>query len=220
VTETAAAAERPTGRGRRARSTTTRAASPKRDGSERWELLVRAAVQLFHEKGYTATSIQDLADATGITKGSVYHYIETKEDLLYEIVRRSLEMRSSLLIEPDAGAGAEQRLREFIQRWMAVGTQSSTLSQVAERELRWLTPRRLRAVISQRDKFSQYVKAIIGDGIAEGSFAPTMDPSLATNTLFGVLRNIPTWYRPNGSMSYDDVVSWNIDFLLNGLRTR
>jgi len=63
----------PAGNGRRTRFDPTRFGTVKRDGNERWELLVGAAVQLFHDKGYTATSIQDLADAAGITKGSVYH---------------------------------------------------------------------------------------------------------------------------------------------------
>lgn len=213
--------ERPAPRRREAAAPKTTPGG-KRDGSERWELLVGAAVELFHEKGYTATSIQDLGDAAGITKGSVYHYIETKEDLLYEIVRRAIEIRASNLVEtPDiASADPETRLRAFMGRWMGASSHSSTLGMVAELELRWLTARRLRAVIAQRDKFSQFVKDIIADGIADGTFDKSVDPSLATNTVFVVMRNIPSWYRSSGPMSFDDVVDWNTEFLINGLRNR
>jgi AcrR family transcriptional regulator len=208
--------------GRRTRFDPTRFTTVKRDGNERWELLVGAAVQLFHDKGYTATSIQDLADAAGITKGSVYHYIETKEDLLYEIVRRAIELRASNFVEPPevAGAAPETRLRAFIDRWMSTSSHASTMSVVAELELRWLTARRLRAVIAQRDKFSAFVKDIITDGIASGAFDKSVDPTLATNTIFVVLRNIPSWYRPGGPKTFDEIVAWNADFLLSGLRGR
>lgn len=197
-------------------------ATAKRDGNERWEILVGAAVDLFHKNGYTATSIQDLGDAAGITKGSVYHYIETKEDLLYEIVRRAIEARSSILVEPAtvAAADPETRLRSFMSRWMAASANSSTLGVVAEAEFRWLTARRLRAVIAQRDKFSQLVKDIIAAGIADGTFDESVDPSLATNTVFVVMRNVPSWFRASGPRTFESVADWNTDFLVNGLRRR
>jgi len=183
---------------------------------------VGAAVELFHEKGYTATSIQDLGDAAEITKGSVYHYIETKEDLLYEIVRRAIEVRSAILVEPPdiAAADPETRLRSFIGRWMNASANSSTLGMVAEAEFRWLSAKRLRAVIAQRDKFSQVVKDLVAAGIADKSFDPSIDPSLATNTVFVIMRNLPSWFRASGPRSYADVVAWHTEFIVNGLRRR
>src|SRR5690242_21930048 len=81
--------------------TTTTRARRSRAPRRRQQEIVEAAARVFHEKGYESTSIQDIADAVGILKGSLYYYITSKEDLLFEIIRgvheealKNLELRS------------------------------------------------------------------------------------------------------------------------------
>src|SRR5947207_409360 len=62
-------------------------AAPSRPPRRRQQEILEAAARVFHEKGYESTSIQDIADEVGILKGSLYYYIRSKEDLLYEIIR-------------------------------------------------------------------------------------------------------------------------------------
>src|SRR5690606_20295851 len=66
--------------------TARRRGAERKPREERWSELVKVATQVFYEKGYEAASLQDIADRLGMLKGSLYYYIQTKEDLLYEVI--------------------------------------------------------------------------------------------------------------------------------------
>lgn len=189
------------------------------DSEERWEEILTAASQIFLEKGYEAASLQDIASAVGILKGSVYYYIKTKEDLLFELVRRAQAERMPVL-EEDAelsAAPAPDRLRAFIARWMAETEQQRVYNIVAERDFRKLSSRRLKAVIERRDKFSAFVKSIIEDGVKEGCFDPSVDPSVATSTIFELMNTSREWYQPTGRLSLGEIGDWYATFVIRGL---
>ena len=190
-----------------------------RDSEERWEEILAAASEIFLEKGYEAASLQDIASAVGILKGSVYYYIKTKEDLLYELVRRAQAERMPVLTEdaPIADAPAPERLRAFISRWMAETEQQRVWNIVAERDFRKLSPRRLKTVIDRRDKFGDFVKAIIEDGVKQGHFDPSVDVSVAANTIFELMNTSRMWYQPTGRMSLAEIGEWYATFVIRGL---
>jgi AcrR family transcriptional regulator len=186
------------------------------DSDARWEAIITAAAEIFERKGYQATSLQDIASAVGILKGSLYYYIKTKEDLLYELVRRAQVGRLPTL-EEDAelhASPAPVRLRAFIGRWMA---EERVWNRVAEQEFRKLRGRRLTAVIDQRDKFSEFVKVIIEQGIKKGDFDPAVDPSVASNAIFTLMNSTRAWFKPTGRMSMAELVDWYATFIITGL---
>lgn len=189
------------------------------DSEERWEEILAAASQIFMEKGYESASLQDIASAVGILKGSVYYYIKTKEDLLYELVRRAQAERMPVLVEdPElAGSPAPARLRAFIDRWMAETDQQRIWNIVAERDFRKLSARRLKSVIERRDKFSEFVKSIIDQGVEEGHFDPEVDTSVATNTIFELMNTSRMWYQPTGRLSLLEIGDWYATFVIRGL---
>ncbi|MBO0731437.1 MAG: TetR family transcriptional regulator [Acidimicrobiaceae bacterium] len=189
------------------------------DGEERWEEILTAAGEIFEQKGYEAASLQDIASAVGILKGSMYYYIKTKEDLLYELVRRAQAARLHTMDESDElrASFAPDRLAGFIGRWMAETEKQRVWNRVAEQDFRRLRGRRLRAVIERRDKFSAFVKSIIVQGIEEGNFDPTVDPSVATNTIFELMNTSRMWYQPTGRLSLTEIGDWYATFVVRGL---
>ena len=189
------------------------------DSEERWEEILAAASQIFLEKGYEAASLQDIASAVGILKGSVYYYIKTKEDLLYELVRRAQVERMHVIEEGPtvSGAPAPERLRAFIARWMAETEQQRVWNIVAERDFRKLSAPRLKTVIERRDRFSGFVKAIIDDGVKENRFDPDVDTSVATNTIFELMNTSRMWYQPTGRLSLGEIGDWYATFVIRGL---
>jgi AcrR family transcriptional regulator len=189
------------------------------DSEERWETILTAAGEIIERKGYEAASLQDIASAVGILKGSVYYYIKSKEDLLYELVRRAQAARLPTLDEDEElqAAPAPERLRAFIARWMAESEKERVWNQVAEKEFRKLRGRRLSAVIDRRDKFSGFVKSIIEQGIKEGNFDPSVDPSVGTNTIFEVMNTSRMWYQPTGRLSLTEIGEWYATFVIRGL---
>jgi AcrR family transcriptional regulator len=189
------------------------------DADARWEEIIEKAGSIFYEKGYEATSLQDIATAVGLHKGSIYYYINTKEDLLYELVSRAIDRYLGTLEkdEETAGESAPERLRAFIQRWMTLSAKDREWGLVAEREFRRLSPRRLRAVIAKRDVFSGFVKEIVATGVDDGFFDPDVDLSVATTAIFELMLSSHQWHRPTGPLTLRDVGDWYATFVIRGL---
>jgi AcrR family transcriptional regulator len=189
------------------------------DSEARWEEILHAAASIFFTKGYEATSLQDIASAVGLLKGSIYYYIKTKEDLLYEIVTRAQLLYMATLEEDEetAAAPAPERLRAFIGRWMALTSKDREWGMVAEREFTRLSPRRLKVVIGRRDTYSNFVKDIIAQGVDEGAFDPSVDLSIATTAVFELMLSSNQWHRPTGRLTLEDIGEWYATFVVRGL---
>jgi TetR/AcrR family transcriptional regulator, cholesterol catabolism regulator len=189
------------------------------DSEARWEEILEAAGNVFLKKGYEAASLQEIATEVGILKGSIYYYIKTKEDLLFEIVRRSQDVFENTLEEdPEtAAAAAPVRLAAFITRWTTLSSKERNWGEVGESSFHRLSDPRLKVVIERRDEFSDYVKSIIKQGITEGAFDPDVDVSLATIAVFELLRSTREWHQPSGRLSKASVAEWYAQFIVRGL---
>jgi AcrR family transcriptional regulator len=189
------------------------------NGKARWEEILDAAAEAFLQNGYEASSLQEIADNVGMLKGSMYYYIKTKEDLLFEIIRRSQDVLSSIREEdPETAASpAHVRLASFIRRWTALSPKQRDWGEVAEGSFTRLSAARLKQVIARRDEFSDYVKQIIQQGITEGAFDPAVDVSLATISVFELLRSSRLRHHPRGRLSKAAVADWYSQFIVRGL---
>jgi TetR/AcrR family transcriptional regulator, cholesterol catabolism regulator len=184
----------------------------------RWQEVLDAAAELFEERGYQATTLQDVASRVQLLAPSLYYYIKTKEDLLFAVMQRAHQLGLSLIEEPEefAGEDAETRLLSFIRRWMG-GTYPPQI-RVVERDLRFLSDEHQAEVLDWRDRMNHYVKGIVRQGIEEGSFDRSVEPGVAASTLFVVLNSTPTWFREPGRMSYADLTDWYARLFVAGLR--
>jgi AcrR family transcriptional regulator len=190
-----------------------------RNHEDRWTDIIERAGAIFYRKGYEAASLQDIADSVGMLKGSIYYYIKTKEDLLYELVSRAQDMFEATLEEDEetARSPAPVRLRAFVGRWMALTSREREWGLVAEREFMRLSKRRLRRVIERRDELSGYVKDIIRQGIEEGAFDPTTDESVGAAAIFELMKTSHLWHRPSGPLSMAELGDWYATFAIRGL---
>lgn len=146
---------------------------------------------MFYDKSYEGASLQDIASAVGLLKGSIYYYIDTKEDLLFELVMRAQAVWRATLEEDEelAAAPATERLRSFILRWMLLKERQREWGIVAEREFTRLSADYLKQVIAGRRTFSTFVEGIIQQGIADGDFDDRIDLPLATNMVFELMKS-------------------------------
>jgi len=164
--------------------------------------VVATAARLFAERGYAATSISELTEATGLAAGGLYHYIEGKDDLLIAICDELLEpllARAREIVATEAPP--LEQLRALVTAWvghvvehrhhMLVFTQER---QAIEHERRW------RRVRSQRKAFEKMLEEVFSRGEADGSMT-FADRRLALLALLGMVNYTPQWVRPNGRLS-------------------
>jgi TetR/AcrR family transcriptional regulator, cholesterol catabolism regulator len=185
----------------------------------RWSEVLEAAAAVFNEKGYQAARIEDIATRVGILKGSLYYYIESKEDLLYALTVDGHTRGLETIEEDDATRRDDpaSRLGAFITRWVTMVPTTGEYAQSSERDVRQLSEERRTTVMEMRNQMHRFVRRIIEQGIADGQFDPAADPGVATNALFELLNSTVRWFRPSGRLSYEDLAVFYKTFVLRGL---
>jgi AcrR family transcriptional regulator len=182
--------------------------------------ILREAVSLFASQGYTETTLDDIASAVGIRKPSLYHYIETKEDLLYEIdsllIAELLEETERLLATADTPAG---RLRAFFVAGMRLIAHRRGEVTVFLGEVPSPSGARWTQLASKRDSYQRLFEKILRDGVADGSFRNLPTTVTALGAL-GTTSWAYRWYRGDGEMGPDETAELFADVVLNGLRPR
>jgi AcrR family transcriptional regulator len=187
----------------------------------RWDEILEVAADVFIEKGYKSTTVQEIATRAGLlNKGSLYYYIETKEDLLYELAYRAHAVALRSLEEDDqlARSDARTRLITFIERRLADLRHPNPRDLFfIEYEFRSLGPERLASVMAMRRQLHKVLRGILDQGIAEGAFDPRMNPSVVVNSVFLLLNTTHRWYKPTGPASIGELVEWYQTFILRGV---
>lgn len=176
-----------------------------------------AASALFRERGYTATSVRDIAQALNLQGGSLYAHVASKEDVLWSIVIRAAD-RFAADVGPIAASAADAptRLQQMIRAHVEVVTGAQRDAVVFLHEWRYLSPERRDQVAARRDAYEAFFRQVIADGLAAGDFAPT-DPRLGAMTILSALNGICAWYRPDGELTPDQIADHYADFFLRAL---
>ena len=157
--------------------------------------LLAVAVQVFNERGYDGTSMEDLAAAAGITKSSIYHHVPGKEQLLRLAVERALDGLFAVTREDGAKTGrAIDRLEHVLRREVAVLTEQLPYVTLLLR-VRGNTATE-RWALQQRRTFDRFVAGLVRKAAEEGDLRPEVDPILAERLAFGMINSIVEWYRP------------------------
>ncbi len=187
----------------------------------RREEVIDAAARIFHAKGYAAASIQDVADELGMLKGSLYHYIDSKQDLLFAIIedvhRRTMEeLEQWLALEADT----MMRLRTFLHGQVLTYCRNVQRVGVFLNDLRSLSEDQQARIHAERDRYDHVLRDLIRTGQEEGVIDRDVDPKLAAMAIFGMLNWISTWWRPDGPSTPEQVASEFTDLALSGLVAR
>ena len=190
-----------------------------RERREKREAVLRAAVRSFNEKGFHATSLDDVANALNVTKPTIYHYFANKDEILFECVRRGLDSirHAAEAVESEGGGGLE-RLRRLMRDYAIIMTRDfgMCVTRTADHELSGDSRAKFRALKREID---QTVRRVVEQGMADGSIAGG-DPRLVTFTLTGALNWIAHWYDPRGALGAEDVADAAVATLVGGLAPR
>lgn len=181
--------------------------------------LLDAAVQVFNERGYDGTSMEDLARAAGITKSSIYHHVRGKEALLGMALDAALAELFAVLDEPASREGpARCRLEHVLRRSVEV-LDAELPSVTLLLRVRGNTPTEL-AALERRREFDRRVSDLVAQAVVEGDVRADLDPALVTRLLFGTVNSLVDWYRPGRSASAADVADTLVAVAFDGLAPR
>jgi len=161
--------------------------------------ILDAAIQAFREKGYHATTLEDIADRLGVRNTALYHYFPDKEAILYECHREALVEVMGLLDEARAHAASPtEQLKYLIRHHVRVMTETLAGSSLAF-EVHSLDAEHEAEVIGQRDRYERGLRAVIRAGIKAGEFRP-VDPKITVFAIFGAINWIARWFNPEGAI--------------------
>jgi AcrR family transcriptional regulator len=182
---------------------------------QRETILARAA-GLFAKNGYTATSMNEVAEACGVSKPSLYHYVRDKHQLLAEIAEAHIARLLALVAEIESGKLApEPRLRGLIEAFLAAYAGSQAEHCVLTEDVRFLKAAEKKRVLGGQRK----VVAAFADAIAAARPSlrgAHLDKPLAM-LLFGMMNWMFTWLQPKGALSHTDLAPVVADLFFGGI---
>jgi TetR/AcrR family transcriptional regulator, cholesterol catabolism regulator len=183
------------------------------------EEVLDAAAKVFAERGYSEASVQDVADELGILKGSLYHYIRTKEDLLFwllDAVHRDVE---EILEEVEAVEDVDplERLSLYVRRQVLYNLDNLQRISIYYHDMDRLSAERLETIVNRRHAHERFVNRMIREAQDQGLADSSLDARVLTNCLFGTVIWTYRWYRPNGRVSRERIADLCARFALNGV---
>lgn len=180
--------------------------------------ILQASAHIFRRKGFNGTSMQDIADAVQLQKASLYHHIDSKQEILLALLDQAMDTLIAQLERViRAQATATIKLRRATASYVNRLTEHGDLAAVLLLEYRSLEPELLSRHILKRDRFEAIWRQIIEEGIESGEFRP-LDPRLVGFALLGALNWIITWFDPAGELDSGAVADRFLDLFLDGLK--
>lgn len=183
---------------------------------EKRKKILEHAAKIFEKKGYEKASLDEIAAKLKLTKASLYHYVKSKEEILFLIQLQAIEeIKEGLQEATEANIDTVEKLRRAILRYVGVITQKNVLGALKQQEL--ILPRKWRLVIIEgRDELEGILHAILQEGAAGGMFK-TNDTKMALLSILGTLNWIIRWYSPKGRLTVDEIGRFVSSFILKGL---
>lgn len=180
-----------------------------------------AAAKVFHKVGYSDASIQEVANELGILKGSLYHYIDSKEDLLFRLVDQTHDEVHQVLEDVAAIEGLEpaERIGAYVRRQVEYNFANLLQVTVYFRELDRLSPKRRATIIARRREHEQWLTDLIVEAQKCDQADPELDAQVLSRNIFASIIWTYRWYRPERDDG-ERVAEICAKFAVNGLGGR
>ena len=183
------------------------------------DAVLHEAAQMFNERGFHATSLDDIAARLNVTKPTLYYYVKNKDAILLACVKKGLDMTlEGIDASRAAGGNAIDQLRACMRAYAEVVTQpfGMCLIRVGDEEVPEPSRTELRRLKSEID---HAFRRLVEQGVQEGVLAPC-DPKMAAFVIAGGLSWIGRWYQPQGAYSADQIIEQCTQLLLQGVLAR
>ena len=181
------------------------------------EKIIEEAVELFKVKGYLGTSVQDLANKLGFTKAALYYYIQSKEEVLWEIIDQTMctaERRMETLMQQEMPV--LERLKQIIYNQILNVQDDAPYMTIFFNEKVHLSPEKLAIIHARQRNYEESIATVIRQGIAEGVLEP-VDALLTAYGILGMINWIIYWFDPKGTCKPEEIAELYVGIILRGI---
>ncbi|WP_163527088.1 TetR/AcrR family transcriptional regulator [Halobacillus ihumii] len=181
--------------------------------------IIDTCIHLFDKKGFTETSIQDIVDDLGVTKGTFYYYFKSKQELLRDIHLNFIEYLLSKQEEiiHDTAKDSRTKLRDIVYMLIHSIRHRKRSARIFFREMRNLGPEYLEQTMTKRDQFRKNLQTVVEEGISKGEFKHDLNPDMITRGILGVANWSYYWFNPEGDVSEEELTTIYLEMILNGI---
>jgi len=189
------------------------------DAEKKLREIRRQAARVFYEKSYDGASMQDIAQAVGLTKAGLYHHVGSKDRLLYEIMNYGMDLLDETVLQkvkdiPDPREKLRQTIIGHIQLIVQTWDRETT---VILHENRSLAGALRKKITLRKKEYIRYLEDLIAQVQGQAGTKPLISARLATFALLGIVNWLYQWYRPEGVIPLDELAQAYADFFLRGL---
>ncbi len=183
------------------------------------EKITQVSIQLFEHKGFSETSIQDICDGLGVTKGTFYYYFTSKEELLMDIHLRYIDdmLRRQEQIINDPDKNSRTKLFDVVHMLIRTIERQGASARVFFREMRHLNEERLASIVTKRNQFRANIETLLRMGVEAGEFRRNLNVKIAALGILGITNWSYQWFRPTGDMSDREVAEIFAAMILQGI---
>lgn len=182
--------------------------------------IIKESIDLFDKKGFSKTSIQDIVDMIGVTKGTFYYYFKSKQELLMDIhlsfIKELLSEQEVIL--KDEYLSSKVKMNNLIYLIIKDIKVQGKSARVFSREFRHLDDKQLKLINDYRKEFRINLQRLIGEGIEKGEFRNDLRSDIVTFGILGMVNRSYNWYNPDGEVLEEELVSTYMDIILNGIK--
>lgn len=181
--------------------------------------IISTSILLFEKKGFSDTSIQDIVDALGVTKGTFYYYFSSKEELLKDIHLQYIDdlLKRQAVILADQGSSCRGKIEEIIHLLISDIKSQGPSARVFFREMRHLNEDNVIRLKKKRAEFRLEIEKLIQEGMEKGELKPNLKADLVAFGILGVTNWSYQWYHPEGKVTDQELSAIFTDMILNGI---
>jgi TetR/AcrR family transcriptional regulator, cholesterol catabolism regulator len=188
------------------------------DSQERWQQILDLSSELFRQKGYSGTSMNDISKAVGLLKGSLYYYIRSKEDLLFEILKGLHDDGEEIVASVEFGSNDPiGQLQLYLMKAIVFAGRNARRISIFLRDFEHVPVGRRGAIISEREMYVLTATRLIEEGVERRIIAPSLEPHMAATLIMGAVSSTHEWLRPDGKRPIEEIADSIAHILTEGL---
>lgn len=180
------------------------------------EAVLRESGRLFSRNGYHNTSLDDIARSLGVSKGTLYNYVDDKQEILFSFHNMAMEIGERVVAAAGSseGNGATRLRTAFANYIHEVNEELGGYGVISE--IGALKPLDREAVLARRDRLYRSFTKLLEQGVTDGSVR-AVDPKIAVFTMMGVMQLVPNWFSPTGRLTAREVAEAMADIVMGGM---